>query len=407
MAYRDVVIATGPSHLWRFDGDVVDSVGAVATTNTGFSFVGGALCADASQTARCSGTADRVTMGTTASLTGTTSAKAVAGWLRFNSIQLPPKSVYREGTTSDQFNLVCWIGNNILFEVVQGSEVRQAFADNVFVPGRTYHVFMRFEGSGGNDRFDLYVDGVKQSVSLPANGVSGIASLAGRTFPGFGDPTGATEVGNATVLLNGPEGADYNFWSAWINANVSAFTATTIREDLFEQGVLPEITISDQAGLDALASTERGNHACCIRVTGSGDLTLSADAVTFNPLASIHVQYMGTGTLTWINTNGSNASISSAPNGGSVNLVTPAVLTISELVPGSEVRFYEAGTETELDGVESVVGTSFSSSVQVAAVDVRILSLGYQIKAIKNINMTGGNVTAVAAQNIDRQYRND
>ncbi len=407
MAYRDVVIATGPSHLWRFDGDVVDSVGSLTTTNSGFSFVGGALCEDASQTSRCSGTTDRVTMDTTTSLTGSTSAKAVAGWLRFNSIQLPPKSVYREGVTGDQFNLVCWIGNNILFEVVQDTEIRQAFADNVFVPGRTYHVFMRFEGSGGNDRFELYVDGVKQSVSLPADGVSGIASIAERTSPAFGDPPSSTEVGNATVLLNGPEGADYNYWSAWMNTPATAVTATQVREELFEQGVLPEITISNQAGLDALASTERGNHACCIRVTGSGPLTLNADAVTFNPLASIHVQWMGTGTLTWINTNGSNASISSAPNGGTVNLVTPATLTISELVPGSEVRFYEAGTENELDGIESVAGTSFSSSVQVAAVDVRILSLAYQTKAITNINMTGGDVTAVAAQVIDRQYRNN
>ena len=255
--------------------------------------------------------------------------------------------------------------------------------------------------------FELYVDGVLQSTRLPSTGILDQVMSTGRSGACFADPPGATEVGNATVLLNGPEDLDYNFWAHWYNSGASSLTPQQIREDLFEKGALPDVTISNQAGLDALASTERADSACCIRVTGSTDLTLTADNVTFNPLASIHVQWMGTGTLTWINTNGSNAAISSTPNGGTANLVTPATLTIVELAPGSEVRFYEAGTEIELDGVESVVGTTFSSSVQVAEVDVRILSLAFQTKVIPNINMTGGDVTAVAGQVIDRQYRNN
>ena len=89
-------------------------------------------------------------------------------------------------------------------------------------------------------------------------------------------------------------------------------TDTEIRETLFELGALAGTTISSgsesamQTSLDALADTVRGNEPLNIRVeevTGDGDLTLSADNITHDDLASIHVQYLGSGTLTWQNTN--------------------------------------------------------------------------------------------------------
>jgi hypothetical protein len=204
----------------------------------------------------------------------------------------------------------------------------------------------------------------------------------------------------------------YNYW-AFFDGNEADLSATEVRQELFEKGALPDTTVTSgsqsamQTQINALASSVRPNKPLCIRinaVSGDGNFTLSANNITFDPLASIHIQYMGTGTLTWINNNGSNASIGSTPNGGTVTFQNPKTITVNDLIAGSEVRIYEAGTTTELGGVETS-GTSFALTVSVAAVDVRILSTIYNIKAVKNISMAD-DVSLVAGQVPDRQYEN-
>lgn len=396
MAYRDDILALSPDHLWRFDGDALDSAGSLNATTVGTGS-GTAACEDATNAVQTNGTGDRVTIPTSTDVDGALATKIVCGWIRLSAIQLPPKSIYREGTTSNQFCFVLWAGNNVMLDVVNGATVAQAIGDRVLTPGRDYHLTGFVEGTGGADVVTLYIDGLPQSRA----GTLGAATLGARTAGEWGDPSGATEVGNATVLLNSPVNGNYNFWATFS----SALTDTQIREELFEKGAIPDVTITNQAGLDALADTLRPDAPLCIRVDVSGDLTLTADNVTFDPLASIHVQYTGTGTLTWVNNNGSDASIGSTPNGGTLNIVTPATLSVTGLEAGSEVRFYEAGTTTELAGIESTSGT-FSSSVQASSVDVRILALGFQNKSIDAVDMTGGDVSLVAGQLIDRQYGN-
>ena len=97
----------------------------------------------------------------------------------------------------------------------------------------------------------------------------------------------------------------------------------------------------------------------------SVETDLILDNITFDALCSIHIQYMGTDTLNVRNTNGSNASIGSTPNGGTINFINPATLTIEGVINGSEVRLYDNETpadhkfNTELDGTESNTGTDF------------------------------------------------
>lgn len=138
---------------------------------------------------------------------------------------------------------------------------------------------------------------------------------------------------------------------------------------------------------------------------GAQDITLTADDITHDPLASIHLQWMGTGTLTWINNNGSDASIVSTPNGGSVNVITPATLTISPLEPGSEVRIYEAGTQNELAGIENS-GASFAASLQANSVDVVVHDLNFENIKVKTVDMSQGDVSLPISQFEDRQYEN-
>ena len=405
MAYRDDIIALGPDHLWRFDNDYVDSVGTLNGTNTGFASAT-AITEDATSAVQSNGTGDRVALATAATVDQALAQKAIGGWVYITAIQLPPKSIYREGATGNQLCFVCWAGNNLMLDIVNGSgNDLQLFSQNVLQPNRAYHIFATFSGNGFDDLVSLYVDGVLQD-----SGAAGGATLASRAVGEWSDPSGSTEVGNATVLLNGLVNCRYQYWASWD----SAVSATDVREELFEKGALPGATIASntqvnmQAALDALADTARPDEPLNIRVeavTGDGDITLEADNITHDPLASIHVQYMGTGTLTWVNNNGSNASIVSTPNGGTVNVVTPATLTVAPLQTGSEVRVYDAGTTTELAGIESSAA-SFAASLQANSVDVVVHALGFEHIRVRNVDLTGGDITVPVAQVVDRQYEN-
>ncbi len=242
--------------------------------------------------------------------------------------------------------------------------------------------------------------------------VPDVAVIPARTPAVFGRSSGNVSLGSTQILLVTPVTGLYNYWAFFTSA-AAILNATEVREELFEKGALPDTTVTSgsqsamQTQINALANSVRPNEPLCIRVnavTGDGNVTLTANNITFDPLASIHIQYMGTGTLTWINNNGSNASIGSTPNGGTITFQTPKIITISDIIAGSEVRVYQAGTTTELGGIESS-GTSFALNVSVAAVDVRILSKTYKIKSVKNISMAE-DVSLVAGQVIDRQYEN-
>ena len=339
MAYRDDINALNPDHLWVLDPALTDSVGSLTITNTGCSTSGAQICEDITTSLQSNGTGDRLSIATSSDVDGALDRKAVCGWFRTTAIQLPPKSVYREGTTGNQFNLVLWAGNNLMLDVVNGSTVVQAFADQVCAVNRAYHLFARVEGTGFGNKVELYVDGIKQSITSPANGQLGAATLGARTAAQWSDPSGATEVGNTTVLLNGLVNGEYAMWATWSGANAQ-LTDTEIREVLFEKGAVASQTISSdteanmQTALDAFADTVRPDEPLNIRVealSGGGDLTLNADNITHDPKASIHVQYMGTDTLTWVNENGSNASIGSTPNGGTINFVEAVNVKVTAL----------------------------------------------------------------------------
>jgi hypothetical protein len=400
MAYRDDIIALGADHLWRFDGDVLDSIGAADGTNTGFLLTSTAICEDATNSSQCNAVSDRVTIPDTATINSALSNKAVGGWVQFDSIQLPPRSIYGEGTTGQQFRFLVWAGNTLMLDIVDGASVYQAFSDQVLQANRAYHIFGIVNGNGD---YELYVDGDLQEITAPTD-----RQFVGATFDSgspieFGDPAGATEVGNQTVLLTGSTNCDYNFWASFSDANVPS--NVEIRTELFEKGALPDVTITNQAGLDALANSFRPDAPLCIRVDVVGDIELVASNVTFNPRASIDVQYTGTGTLTWVNGNGSDASVFSTPNGGTVNLINPATLSVIELQPNTKVVYYESGTANELASVENS-STQFSATVQEDLVDVVLVSITFEIKRIPAVDLSSGDVTILAGQFFDRNYEN-
>lgn len=88
--------------------------------------------------------------------------------------------------------------------------------------------------------------------------------------------------------------------------------------------------------------------------------------------------------------------------GAEIIMQTSSTLTLTGLQPNTEVRVYEAGTTTEIAGVENS-GTSESFAIAVSAVDIVLHSLDYLNQRLANVN-TSNDLILPVQQVIDRQY---
>jgi hypothetical protein len=400
MTYSQDIDALNPVARYELATDANDSIGSLNGTNAGGVFTGPNLCLDSVGSWTTNGVNDRITLPTTPLINNAAqSRKAVCGWFSATGLQSPPKSIYGDGNEIQSFRLILSWGNTVMFEVNDPAFTLQIFSDITLAVDRAYHLTMVFEGNGFGNELRGYVDGVKQFNAEPINRQPDATTLTARSAGEFGDPAGVVGVGGTPVILLAPINGNYAQWAFFDGANAQ-LTDTQIREELFEKGAIPDVTITSQLELDAISSTVRPDSPLCILVDVSGSISLTADNITFSPLASIHVQYNGTGTLTWTNSNGSNASIGSTTAGGTINFVNPATLTINGIINGAEVRIYDDEIDsnnqydTELSGVESNVGTSFTFNHDGSTNDIviQMLASGYK-EVIKKVSLSSSNST--------------
>jgi hypothetical protein len=378
LAYGDDIANLNADHHWPFDGDLLDAIGSENGSGTGVSY-GVAIAEDSTNSVLLNATTDQVSVADNAEMNfGAKYARIVCGWFMVTAFQSPPKYIYGEGETDDSFHFVMFLGNQIMLELtIGGTNNMQIFADRALQPNRAYHLTARFSGNAYDNELSLFLDGVKQTDAIPVDREPDVATFEPDTNIEFGASYTTQRIGNQTIEVNACVNSNYAHWASWHDADAEAVTETDIRETLFEKGALPDTTISSgtqsamQTSLDALADTERDDAPLCIRVeavTGDGDVELEADNITFDPLASIHVQYMGTGTLTWKSTNGGSASIGSTPNGGTIVFVTEVTLTINvkALVGGAAVNgarvYIEAAAGGSLTAGDLILSTTTNAS---------------------------------------------
>jgi hypothetical protein len=430
MAYRDDITALSPSHLWRFDTDHNDTVGSLNATNSGFTtffatgafddafevsaFDGGAvpslqITEDAVGSQQSNNITDIVAVPTATTVDQQLSRKAIGGWVRLTKIQQPPCSIYGEGTNSTSlFRFICWAGNQVMLEIDPvGSSPLQIIADRKLQVDREYHLFAVFSGSTFDNTVELFLDGVSQGTLTP-----NFSALADRDVGEWGEPSSTVSVGGQDISLVAGTHINYAYWAAWGNTTLPS--SSEVRTELFEKGSLAGVTIASdteanmQTALDVLAGSVRPDEPLNIRIedaTGGGEFNLTANNITHDPLASIHVQFVGTGTLNYTNDNGSNTSITSTPNNGTINIFNTVTLTISPLITDSEVRIYKAGTTTEIAGRESS-STSFSADIADNAVDVIVHKEDYEYERFANIDTSTVSTTIRVEQAFDRTYTN-
>jgi len=386
MAYGSDIDALGFQHRWSFDGNFIDSIGGSNGINSGLISTRPAICKDALNCVTTNSVSDRITIPDSIDINfSSQTRKIICGWFMFTEVNLPYTRIYGEGNQSTCFQMVAGFGNIITYEVQQSGSNVQIYSDRPLVPNRPYHLCLVFESNTFENIVKGYLDGVLQLDALPIDRQPNVSNLPARTPIQLGDPSGTVGLDGTGLLIIAPVSGDYNQWAS---GNGFSLTDTQIRQELFEKGALPKITISSdtQANMQIAynASDSSGNHPLLYEIEavfGDGDLIINSDKI-FDDLTSCHIRYLGSGTLTIINSTSGNAKILS----GNVIVENPATLTINFTQIGSEVRIYEDNGVNEndfgdeLDGIESTLGNSFvfSHSGNVNNIVLQIIKEGYE-----------------------------
>ena len=106
-----------------------------------------------------------------------------------------------------------------------------------------------------------------------------------------------------------------------------------------------------------------------------------------------------TGTITLIN---GSTFVGTFTDANGTTTITE--LTLTGLKLNTEIRIYETGTTTEIDGVENS-GTTFATTTSASSVDIIVHALGYEYQRINGVD-TSQNLTLPISQRVDRNYSN-
>ncbi len=418
MPYRDDILALAPDHYWTWDNthDDIGVGGQPRPTNqaggNSAPLSGAVFTEDASASLHVTDIlsrtecADSIYMNTTSQ-----PFRSFGGWFMPVEISRPPSALFKEGGGTNNFAVLLGFGNVMLAQSVDRDDHDvQVYSDRPLKPNRAYHYICTFKASdstaANNGEFALFIDGIKQSIS--SGNPFDTTQMAGHSADiDWGDPDGSLNVGGTGVGFAAAVGYHAHF-ASWRQV----LTDAQIR-DMFERGAKPDVILSGtlaqiQNQLGALSGTQRADAALAIRVeqaSDAADFMLSADSVTFDPQCSIDVQYTGPNILTWVNNNGSNASVGSAPGGGSIIFQTPRAVTLDGLTSGTRVKVYRISDNMELAGVESS-GASFTAFVNAGEqVTVRMASLTRRITEF-DLTVPDTDTTIPISQQLDRVYGN-
>jgi len=426
MTYNDVIdLIQSAEHHWTMNNTNNDRIGSASMTNqAGGSFVAVPITTSGERThslqfdddGQRRGTADQLDMNVSEQ-----QRRSVGGGVEISG-EIPPRpiTIWKEG--GGQANIACFLGygGQIAGQLIENAPFfsMQGFGLSAALD-RPYHWMVTFSGNTFNNRFRLFVDGVQVSTYLPTNQQPNNPTLFPHSVDIFwGDSDVTLAVGGRSVnfdgMINNNSVVRVADWASWFQQEL---TPTEVRT-LFEAGARPFTVITSdtqanmQTQVDALGALP--NYPLCLEVadvSGGGDLDLTFDGVTFDTLASLHIRWLGTGTLTLTLTNGSNPDFSKihTPNGGSVIEDVSPLLEFTGLQPNTEVRAYvgtDPVTATEISGIENS-GTSFSFNHSVAgqAGYIVIASIGFVNQQI-NLTYSSNDQSIPIQQQVDRNYSN-
>jgi hypothetical protein len=389
LPYQEVALQINPDHWWALDGNYNDTGVGGATRNMTSGIVGthpfvSAIAEDAAQGMQFDDVLDRREIADSPFMNVTidSAERTVGGWIQLGGIQQSMGAIWKEGGGIQNLAFIIGLGNVLMAQEADTAASRdnvQAVSEIKLAPDRPYHIVLRYSHTEPTKETRLFLDGIEQPLALTDGNpmTTGIFNSHSGDVT-WGDPDNNLETGTTDIAYAGQEDCIYNHWFSWSDNSIQggALNKTTeILDVLFKRGALPLYTIvSDtqanmQIALDALGAIEVGDYPIGIRIeapSSGNDLTLIATGLTFNSRVSQNIEWRGAGILTWIVETGSDVDETKifSATGGTFDIQRPASFTINGIINGAEVRIYDddgIGSDfgTELDGVESISGTTF------------------------------------------------
>lgn len=199
--------------------------------------------------------------------------------------------------------------------------------------------------------------------------------------------------------------------------SVSSCTFKNCRSFVINGSTVSNLVFEGCEPLDA--GTNLNSVTTCSFTSNSGGqpaITTSVPAGTYSLVSNTFSGYNAsnnqadsaiefTATTGTINVNVSGGAIPSFKTAGAtINFSLSSTLTLTGLQSNTEVRVYDAGTTTEVAGVENS-GTSEAFSISVSSVDIVIHALGFIYQRLDGVNTSTDRSLPIQQQE-DRQYNN-
>ncbi len=340
--YHSNVEALSPDHFWRFNNAYTDEIQGNDADNVQSgspSFDTTLLCRSATHCLLINAASEHTRPADSNDMNLQTETRRVmGGWIRVSTIFQQLTCVYEEGAQINNFCIIMGMGNKILAQAVDdGGFNIQVYGDFALAANRNYHVCFLFSGSGFDNIFRFYIDGVEQSRSF--GNPPGLS-----TFPGhsgdiaFGGTDTTLEVGGTDITFASTQDCRFACWATWADAAV--ITPTQIKEDLFEDGARWDTLLSDATESSMQTTIETNDDSTwpdqplvykINEPTDESNPTFTLTNQVFVDRVSLHVRWMGSGTLSLraSGTTNLDSTKMSTPNGGTVTIIDTAGLTFT------------------------------------------------------------------------------
>ena len=307
-------------------------------------------------------------------------------WCKQSEIQ-NPTCIYEQGGGTNNFAfmggaLMTWQAADAgqPFLIVQSKSLTQSDRPYCLVGVWEYHT----QHAGSGNRILFYINGILQAIS---------ESTGTDSFPSHGGDITCGNSGDnlrsfaGTTFISQTTDKNCNFLGMFNNVSLSQAQC----REIFERSTFAEVTIAadtvanQQTAIDALSGTTYENTNCAIRIIQATDATnyrLFIDDITFNAdpnLEDISIQFVGTGTLTLENTNGTEIKYTSTP----IEVETTSTTYTgggSIVVVDNTIRYFTPSTITNSTATKLVIETAGSYEIS-----------GGTISSVENVS--GGSVT--------------
>ncbi len=322
-------------------------------------------------------------------ITNTHTYRNIGGWVRIEAYQKTPAVIYEEGGGVNNIYALMMPNGKLVINVADSAGSpnfkHEAYAGFKMITGRPYHIMIDAQFG---DHFDLWIDGVKQTVEK--GGTLGTDTTMS-THSGdwsFGDPGGTLDTGGVDISYDGCAPMYMAHWGTWSGVGGGApLTEAEIRDKCFRDGALQEHTISSgtqsamQTAMEAYDNQTHKDWPLTYVVntkTGGGDLELTITDQVWPDECKFHIRWHSGDKLTIRNSGTSNFDPAKAwsPMSGTLAVIETAGIGITvkditdkSVIVGARVLVEAGATGPLTEGDDIISGVTDGSGQITGEID--------------------------------------